>query len=143
MAYLINQDCRGCQACVRNCPTQAISGDRHVVHTIDPQKCIDCGTCGRVCPYGAVNEPEGAVAERVRRSEWDRPIINPRTCISCGLCVTICPVSCLAMDGPISRQTIERLPYLKVPLACLGCGFCDSVCPVGAIKLLPRSSVSD
>lgn len=143
MAYSINQDCKGCQACVRNCPTQAISGVRHEVHTIDSQKCIDCGTCGRVCPYGAVNEPGGAVAERVKRSDWVRPVIDHRTCISCGLCVTICPVSCLGMDDPTSRKSAEELPVLKVPLACLGCGFCDAVCPVGAITLVPRSSVSD
>lgn len=143
MAYTINQDCKGCQACVRNCPTQAISGVRHEVHTLDPHKCIDCGTCGRVCPYGAVNQPDGAVAERVKRSEWDRPIINQGTCISCGLCITVCPVSCLALDDPTSQKLSEGMPYLKVPLACLGCGFCELVCPVGAITLVPRSSISN
>ena len=143
MAYSINQDCQGCQACVRNCPTQAISGVRREVHEIDPQKCIDCGTCGRVCPYNAVNQPDGTLAQRVKRADWNRPTFDYRTCISCGLCLTICPVSCLDLDDPTARRLTEGLPYLKVPLACVGCGFCESVCPVGAITLVPRSSVSD
>jgi Na+-translocating ferredoxin:NAD+ oxidoreductase subunit B len=58
MAYRITENCRGCQACVRPCPTQAISGERHQVHQIDPQRCIECGTCGRVCPYEAVLTPD-------------------------------------------------------------------------------------
>ena len=142
MSYTINQDCQGCQACVRNCPTGAISGDRHEVHLIDAGKCIDCGTCGRVCPYQAVVQPDGGLAARLKRSEWLRPEIDDRTCISCGLCITICPVSCLDFDDPELRGARESRPYLKVPLACVGCGFCDSVCPVGAIKLVPRSSVA-
>ncbi|QRN84597.1 4Fe-4S binding protein (plasmid) [Chloroflexota bacterium] len=143
MAYSINQDCQGCQACVRNCPTQAISGVRREVHEIDSQKCIDCGTCGRVCPYNAVNEPSGTIAQRVKRADWYRPTFDYRTCISCGLCLTICPVSCLDLDDPTARRLTEGLPYLKVPLACVGCGFCESVCSVGAIMLVPRSSVND
>jgi formate hydrogenlyase subunit 6/NADH:ubiquinone oxidoreductase subunit I len=141
MTYTINQDCKGCQACVRNCPTQAISGERHEVHVIDPARCIECGTCGRVCPYRAVVQPDGALAERVKRAEWLRPVIAPQTCISCGLCITICPVSCLAWDDPSERGARESQPWLKVPLACVGCGFCESVCPVGAITLVPRSEV--
>jgi formate hydrogenlyase subunit 6/NADH:ubiquinone oxidoreductase subunit I len=141
MTYTINQDCKGCQACVRNCPTQAISGERHEVHEIDPARCIECGTCGRVCPYHAVVQPDAELAERMKRAEWLRPVIDPQTCISCGLCITICPVSCLAWDDPAERGARESQPWLKVPLACVGCGFCESVCPVGAITLVPRSEV--
>lgn len=41
MAYRINESvCNGCDACVTACPTQAISGVQHEVHTIDPDKCV-------------------------------------------------------------------------------------------------------
>lgn len=139
MAFSITSDCKGCQACLRNCPTQAINGERHEVHEIDQGRCIECGACGRVCPYHAVAAPDGAIAERIRRSDWLRPVIDQRTCVSCGLCITICPVSCLDYDEPGSRVPPEGYPYLKVPLACLGCGFCEVVCPVGAIELVARS----
>lgn len=143
MSYTITIDCKGCRACVRNCPTQAISGERHELHLIDPARCIECGTCGRVCPYGAVEQPDGTIADRLKRSEWDRPVIDRNTCVSCGLCITICPVSCLDWDDGRGRKHPEPYPYLRVPLACVGCGFCESVCPVGAIALAPRSSVEE
>lgn len=86
MAYTITVNCQGCQACVRHCPTQAITGERGEVHIIEAVRCIDCGTCGRVCPYGAVLTPEEVVATRVRRSNWLKPVVNERSCVSCGLC---------------------------------------------------------
>lgn len=139
MSFSITSNCQGCQACVRNCPTQAITGVRHEVHLIDPVRCIECGTCGRVCPYAAVAKPDGTIAERLKRADWDKPVIDRHTCVSCGLCITICPVSCLDFDDPADRTPPEKYPFLKIPLACVGCGFCESVCPVGAIPLVPRS----
>ena len=52
MAYVINDDCISCGACVAGCPVDAITeGDGKYV--IDSSACIDCGACGDVCPVGA------------------------------------------------------------------------------------------
>jgi ferredoxin len=139
MAYTITGACKGCQACVRSCPTAAITGTRHEVHIIDPVRCIECATCGRVCPYGAVLDPEGVKAERIKRADWLSPVINRKTCVSCGLCITVCPVSCLDFDQPGQRTPPEVFPVLSAPGNCVGCGFCEAVCPVTAITLIPRS----
>ena len=55
MSYHINPDvCVGCGACQRNCPAEAISGEKRAPHTIDQSKCIKCGTCREKCKFGAI-----------------------------------------------------------------------------------------
>ena len=36
--------------CVKECATQAITGERKKLHRIDQVKCMRCGTCVVVCP---------------------------------------------------------------------------------------------
>ena len=55
MAYVINDDCINCVACIEECPVEAITaGDEK--HSIDPDKCIDCGACAGACPVDAPQE---------------------------------------------------------------------------------------
>ncbi|MFB0974168.1 MAG: NADH-ubiquinone oxidoreductase-F iron-sulfur binding region domain-containing protein, partial [Bacteroidales bacterium] len=56
MSYHINPDiCVGCGACQRNCPAEAISGEKRAPHTIDQSKCIKCGTCREKCKFDAIS----------------------------------------------------------------------------------------
>jgi len=56
-AYEINQEaCIGCTACVRVCPTRAISGERKKPHVIQPEVCISCGICAGKCPVKAITQ---------------------------------------------------------------------------------------
>lgn len=53
--YVIDPDkCKGCTKCARNCPVDAISGNRKEAHTIDTAKCIKCGTCIDNCSFDAI-----------------------------------------------------------------------------------------
>ena len=52
MAYVINDECINCGACVAGCPTEAIS-DGEVHMEVNADTCIDCGACADVCPVGA------------------------------------------------------------------------------------------
>jgi len=61
MPYTITENCTGCTACMKRCPTDAITGERKLLHVIDPELCIDCGACGVVCPDEAIYASGGRV----------------------------------------------------------------------------------
>jgi len=63
--YILPDKCQGCGICLRNCPAEAISGGKKMIHVIDQSKCIKCGTCLDVCPtrFSAVVKVSGKEIE--------------------------------------------------------------------------------
>ncbi|MCP2620121.1 NADH-quinone oxidoreductase subunit NuoF [Candidatus Aminicenantes bacterium AC-334-K16] len=51
---IIEEKCTGCLACLRVCPSEAITGELKKPHVIDPEKCIKCGACFEVCNFDAI-----------------------------------------------------------------------------------------
>ncbi|MGB4572118.1 MAG: 4Fe-4S binding protein [Rectinemataceae bacterium] len=70
-----------CMACVRECPTQAISRAKSGAITIDRKKCVGCLACVAVCPIGAMRWFPGAAVTF--------------KCIACGACARACPKQAL------------------------------------------------
>jgi len=54
ISYQIEPACTGCMVCARNCPVEAITGERRQLHVIDDETCIRCGICAQVCNFNAV-----------------------------------------------------------------------------------------
>lgn len=54
LQYHITDKCKGCTACSRVCPMEAISGSVKNQHVIDQTKCIKCGACMSKCKFNAI-----------------------------------------------------------------------------------------
>ena len=53
--YTIDPDvCTGCTICARNCPVEAITGEKREPHFIHQEICIHCGVCYQKCKFNAI-----------------------------------------------------------------------------------------
>ena len=48
------ENCNGCGLCAKNCPSEAITGEKKEPHKIDQAECIKCGLCRDNCKFEAV-----------------------------------------------------------------------------------------
>ena len=48
IVYTEREKCKGCYACIRNCPAKAIKV-REGLSEVIKERCIDCGVCIQIC----------------------------------------------------------------------------------------------
>ena len=55
LTYTVDPEkCTGCTVCAKNCPSNAIDGERKKVHFIRQDACIKCGMCFTKCKFDAI-----------------------------------------------------------------------------------------
>lgn len=138
MAFIITENCTGCTACIRRCPTNAITGERKLLHVIDPELCIDCGACGVVCPDEAIYDHLGTLCEPLKQAQRPMAYVDTQSCVGCEWCVWSCPFDALKMVT--LREDHHFLLAEVITKKCVGCTLCELDCPYDAIHIFRGDS---
>ncbi len=147
MAYIITENCTGCTACMKRCPTEAITGDRKLLHVIDPALCIDCGACGVVCPDEAIFDNNGMLCEMLKAGSRPIAFVDLQSCVGCEWCVWACPFDALVMEhadwlgkSNPAAGAAGQLIAAVIEKKCVGCTLCELDCPYDAIHIWRKDS---
>ena len=63
LAFVDQNTCVACGACMKACPRSAISIYRGCYAEVDREKCVGCGLCSRTCPAGCITTKERSEAK--------------------------------------------------------------------------------
>jgi len=55
LTYTVDQEkCTGCMVCLKNCPANAITGERKQAYLINQELCTQCGVCFSKCKFDSI-----------------------------------------------------------------------------------------
>lgn len=72
VAFIDENTCIGCTACIKVCPVDAIIGSNKVMHTILAQQCTGCELCVPACPVDCISMIP--IEENLASWKWKYPV---------------------------------------------------------------------
>jgi polyferredoxin len=127
------KDCSHCAACMRVCPTSAITVTKNGF-TVDPAECVVCMDCVAECPESVIAISFGGSRER------DHSSFDPSRRHFIASALTGLGAVALFRSAPSARRDD---PFLVRPpgarendllAKCIRCGECSKVCPTGVLQ---------
>lgn len=105
---VINEKCKGCSICAKNCPFSAITIENKIA--VIGSSCTGCGVCVEKCPFGAIEKPEDDKEEKDLSAYKDVWVFAEQR------------------DGKIMQVAVELLGEGKKLAKEIGCKLCAVVC---------------
>lgn len=72
VAFIHEEQCIGCTACIKACPVDAIIGANKQSHTVIAEICTDCQACLEPCPVDCIEMVP--VASSIYTWQWQKPV---------------------------------------------------------------------
>ncbi len=72
--HIVEDLCKGCGACLRGCPQQAVVGEKKKPHRIIQELCIQCRTCYDACKFGSIEIKPAAPKETTASAAKDEGV---------------------------------------------------------------------
>ncbi len=74
VAFIDENNCIGCTACIKACPVDAIVGASKLMHTVLPDRCTGCELCVPACPVDCISMVP--LEESIANWKWRYPVIE-------------------------------------------------------------------
>lgn len=71
VAYIDEENCIGCTACIKACPVDAIVGANKQSHTVIVDWCTDCEACIEPCPVDCISMVP--IVPTIAEWKWQKP----------------------------------------------------------------------
>lgn len=92
--HIIEDLCRGCLRCQRECANDALLfDDVKKKMTINKENCVGCGRCLGACNFNAIEFSNWSAAEELncRMAEYTKAVVDGRPCFHISLVIDVSP----------------------------------------------------
>lgn len=92
--HIIEEDCRGCKRCLRECANDGLLFDDATKKmSIVTENCVGCGRCLGACNFNAIEFSNWTAPEELncRMAEYTKAVVDGRPCFHISLVIDVSP----------------------------------------------------